>query len=61
MLVNSCVSLGRDRTKRINVIFCFQVEFDTPRNLLNKEGGWFKALVDESGDREALYAMAAGT
>lgn len=38
----------------------FQAEFDTPANLLKKEGGMLKALVDESGDKEKLYAMAAG-
>jgi len=26
--------------------------------LLQKKGGHFKALVDGSGDRKALYAMA---
>ncbi|KLO19974.1 P-loop containing nucleoside triphosphate hydrolase protein [Schizopora paradoxa] len=35
------------------------VEFDTPENLLQKEGGRLKSLVDESGDKKALYAMAA--
>lgn len=34
------------------------VEFDTPQNLLKKEGGKLKGLVDESGDKKALYAMA---
>jgi ABC-type multidrug transport system fused ATPase/permease subunit len=34
------------------------VEFDSPLNLLQKKGGEFKALVDESGDKNALYAMA---
>ncbi|KAG8928379.1 hypothetical protein FRC02_006990 [Tulasnella sp. 418] len=34
------------------------IEFDTPANLLEKEGGSFKALVDGSGDREALYEIA---
>ncbi|KAF8512318.1 hypothetical protein BU17DRAFT_77408 [Hysterangium stoloniferum] len=34
------------------------VEFDAPMNLLKKHGGHFKSLVDESGDREILYAMA---
>lgn len=33
------------------------VEFDSPANLLKKEGT-FKSLVDGSGDREALYGMA---
>ena len=35
------------------------VEFDTPSNLLQKEGGLLKSLVDGSGDRDALYEMAA--
>ncbi|KAJ6587825.1 P-loop containing nucleoside triphosphate hydrolase protein [Mycena sp. CBHHK59/15] len=34
------------------------VEFDSPKTLLKIEGGKLRALVDESGDREALYAMA---
>ncbi|PPQ73485.1 hypothetical protein CVT26_010187 [Gymnopilus dilepis] len=33
-------------------------EFDTPQALLQKKGGYFKSLVDESGDKKALYAMA---
>ncbi|KZV73085.1 ATP-binding cassette transporter [Peniophora sp. CONT] len=36
------------------------VEFDAPRVLLEKEGGYLRSLVDESGDRETLYAMAYG-
>ena len=36
-----------------------QVEFDSPVALLKKENGLLKALVDESGDKELLYAMAA--
>jgi ABC-type multidrug transport system fused ATPase/permease subunit len=36
------------------------VEFDKPGTLLRKKGGYLKALVDESGDRENLYAMAEG-
>lgn len=36
------------------------VEFDTPKALLEKkEGGYLKALVDASSDRDELYAMAA--
>ena len=35
------------------------VEFDSPNNLLQKEGGMLKSLVDGSGDRDALYKMAA--
>ncbi|KAF8710653.1 P-loop containing nucleoside triphosphate hydrolase protein, partial [Rhizoctonia solani] len=34
------------------------VEFDSPAALLRKESGAFKSLVDESGDRDALHAMA---
>ncbi|KAF9553714.1 multidrug resistance-associated ABC transporter [Agrocybe pediades] len=34
------------------------VEFDSPSSLLQTEGSRFKALVDESGDRAKLYAMA---
>ena len=36
------------------------VEFDSPANLLEKKEGYLKALVDGSGDRDALYAMARG-
>jgi hypothetical protein len=34
------------------------MEFDTPQNLLQKEGSLFRSLVDESGDKDELYAMA---
>jgi len=34
------------------------VEFDSPLQLLQRKGGEFKALVDGSGDKKALYAMA---
>ncbi|KAJ7690181.1 hypothetical protein B0H17DRAFT_1331449 [Mycena rosella] len=33
-------------------------EFDSPRELLKIKHGKLRALVDESGDRDALYAMA---
>lgn len=33
------------------------VEFGKPSELLKIEGGRLKSLVDESGDKEALYAM----
>ncbi|CAE6421737.1 unnamed protein product [Rhizoctonia solani] len=36
------------------------IEFDSPAALLQKESGAFKSLVDESGDRDVLYAMAKG-
>jgi len=32
-------------------------EFGKPGELLKIEGGKFKALVDESGDKDALYKM----
>ncbi|KAJ7069529.1 hypothetical protein C8F01DRAFT_1245729 [Mycena amicta] len=35
------------------------VEFDSPQELLKIQDGKLRALVDESGDREILYAMAA--
>jgi hypothetical protein len=35
-----------------------QVEFDKPSELLKKENGMFRSLIDESGDRDLLYAMA---
>jgi hypothetical protein len=34
-----------------------QVEFGSPRELLLKEGSFFRALVDESADREKLHAL----
>lgn len=36
-------------------------EFDKPSELLKKEKGLLKALVDESGDKEHLYSMANAT
>ncbi|KZV63837.1 P-loop containing nucleoside triphosphate hydrolase protein [Peniophora sp. CONT] len=33
------------------------VEFDSPKVLLKKNGGFFKSLVEESSDKEALYAL----
>ncbi|KIP03407.1 hypothetical protein PHLGIDRAFT_242940 [Phlebiopsis gigantea 11061_1 CR5-6] len=34
------------------------VEYDAPKALLRKEGSLLRALVDESADKDALYAMA---
>ncbi|KAJ6460983.1 P-loop containing nucleoside triphosphate hydrolase protein [Mycena sanguinolenta] len=34
------------------------VEFDSPKVLLQNEQGMLRALVDESGDKKALYRMA---
>lgn len=36
------------------------VEFDSPLKLLENSQGVLRALVDESGDRENLFAMAEG-
>jgi hypothetical protein len=36
----------------------FQVEFASPKELLAKEKGFFKALVDESGDKDRFYEVA---
>jgi len=36
------------------------VEFDSPQELLKLSDGQLRSLVDESGDRELLYAMANG-
>ena len=38
----------------------FQVEFDSPKTLLRKTDGLLKSLVDGSGDKNALYAIADG-
>ncbi|KAI9435350.1 hypothetical protein H4582DRAFT_2112394 [Lactarius indigo] len=35
------------------------VEFDKPSELLKVENGRFRSLVDESGDRDLLYSIAA--
>lgn len=37
-----------------------QVEFGKPSGLLENDKGMFRALVDESGDTEKLYAAAMG-
>lgn len=44
----------------ITSLMCIQVEFGPPSELLQKEKGLLRSLVDESGDKDALYAMAAG-
>lgn len=38
-----------------------QAEFDKPSELLKKESSLLHKLVEESGDKEKLYAMANGT
>lgn len=37
---------------------CHQVEFDKPSELLKKENGRFRSLVDKSGDKDLLYQLA---
>ncbi|KAJ2923002.1 hypothetical protein H1R20_g14091, partial [Candolleomyces eurysporus] len=34
------------------------VEFASPKELLAKENGFFKALVDESADKDHFYEVA---
>lgn len=34
------------------------VEFSQPKMLLQKEDGYFKRMVDDSADRDELYALA---
>lgn len=34
------------------------VEFDTPIELLKNEDGFLRTLVEESADKDELYAMA---
>ncbi|KAG8830089.1 hypothetical protein FRC17_005452 [Serendipita sp. 399] len=34
------------------------VEFDSPANLLRKENGHYKSLVDQSGEKKEIYKMA---
>lgn len=45
---------------RIDFVDMGQVEFGKPSELLGNEDGMLRALVDESGDREKLYAAANG-
>jgi hypothetical protein len=35
-----------------------QVEFDKPSELLKKDNGRFRSLVDKSGDKDLLYQLA---
>ena len=37
-----------------------QVEYGPPSELLKNEKGFLRALVDESADKDTLYAMADG-
>lgn len=34
------------------------VEFDSPRNLLKKTSGLFRALVEETEERDILFKLA---
>ena len=42
------------------ILRLLQVEFDKPSELLKIPNGRLTALVDESGEKEHLYAMAEG-
>jgi hypothetical protein len=35
-----------------------KAEYDTPVNLLRKQSGLFRSMVDESNDRDKLYEVA---
>ncbi|KIJ48349.1 hypothetical protein M422DRAFT_247678 [Sphaerobolus stellatus SS14] len=37
------------------------VEFDSPKQLLKNPSGFLRSLVDESGDKDALYAAAGSS
>jgi hypothetical protein len=36
------------------------VEFDSPAELLQRDGSLFRALVEESADKEQLYSLVQG-
>lgn len=36
------------------------VEFDGPKELLGKDGGLFKGMVEQSGERERLWEIIGG-
>jgi ABC-type multidrug transport system fused ATPase/permease subunit len=36
------------------------VEFDSPAELLGRDGSLFRALVEESADKEQLYGLVQG-
>ena len=44
-------------TIRASLLTNKQVEFGKPADLLENEKGMLRALLDESGDKEELYAM----
>lgn len=45
-------------TNTLGLYDCPQVEFDKPSELLKKENGRFRSLVDKSGDKDLLYQLA---
>lgn len=51
-IVSDCVVLF------IALLISLQVEFDSPQALLKIDDGRLRSLVDESNDRDILYAMA---
>jgi hypothetical protein len=40
------------------LMYLVQVEFASPKELLENPKSFLRALVDESADKEVLYAMA---
>lgn len=42
----------------VTLLIMLQVEFDSPQALLKINDGKLRALVDESNDKDLLYAMA---
>jgi len=55
-IVSQCCLRVRGLILTLRLIL--QVEFDTPRVLLSREGGFLKALVQESADKDILREMA---
>ena len=46
------------QTKIRRFLTTFQAEFDSPKALLRKTDSLLKSMVDGSGDKDALYAVA---
>jgi ABC-type multidrug transport system fused ATPase/permease subunit len=61
-IVSTCLSCAQSPTTDLVFQMVLDagrlVEFDAPIELLRKEGGLLRALVDESADKDELWAMA---
>lgn len=44
-------------TSKHSADFFIQVEFASPKELLQKKDGHFRAMVEQANDKEALLAM----